>query len=146
MAHDRMTRITPLVRLPLVAVCIALLSMSAVSLASAQSSSPAAPTISSVRADDGALVVFWSAPSGASGITAYDARYIDANSDSTVDSNWTLQDNAWTTGGGNLEYAIASLTDGRSYDVQVRAVTQAGDGPWSATSTGTPGTDWWTME
>ena len=48
-------------------------------------------------------------------------------------------DDAWTS--GDLEYAIASLTAGSSYDVQVRAVTQAGDGPWSGTSTGTPTAD-----
>ena len=33
---------------------------------------------------------------------------------------------------------IAGLTNGTAYDVQVRAGNSAGDGPWSASATGTP--------
>ena len=39
-----------------------------------------------------------------------------------------------------LSYRIAGLTEGTRYDVQVRAVTADGDGPWSATASGTPAT------
>ena len=51
-----------------------------------------------------------------------------------------MTDDAWTSG-RPVAYDITGLTAGESYDVQVRAVTQAGDGPWSGTSTGTPGAD-----
>ena len=49
---------------------------------------------------------------------------------------WTVVDDAWTS--GNLVRIVTGLTNDQSYNVQVRAVTQAGDGPWSATGTGTP--------
>ena len=47
-------------------------------------------------------------------------------------------DDVWTTGGGTLQHTLAGLTGGAQYDLQVRAVNAAGDGPWSATATGTP--------
>ena len=97
------------------------------------------PTIGSVSAGTGSLTVSWSTPSGgASGITAYDLRYISTDADETVDANWTVEEDVWTTGSGSLEYVLTGLTDGTQYDVQVRAVNSAGDGPWSATATGTP--------
>ena len=97
------------------------------------------PTIGSVSAGTGSLTVSWSTPSGgASGITAYDLRYISTDADETVDANWTVEEDVWTTGFGSLEYVLTGLTDGTQYDVQVRAVNSAGDGPWSATATGTP--------
>ena len=46
----------------------------------------------------------------------------------------------WTTGGGALEYTVTGPTADTEYDLQVRAVNEAGDGPWSATVTGTPTT------
>ena len=97
------------------------------------------PTIGSVSAGTGSLTVSWSTPSGgASGLTAYDLRYISTDADETVDANWTVEEDVWTTGSGSLEYVLTGLTDGTQYDVQVRAVNSAGDGPWSATATGTP--------
>ena len=41
------------------------------------------------------------------------------------------------TGSGSLTHTLAGLTGGTRYDVQVRAVNAAGEGPWSATVTGT---------
>ena len=69
-------------------------------------------------------------------ITAYDVRYIETSEDETVESNWTLRDNAWRS--GDLRYTITNLTNATEYDVQVRAVNSAGDGEWSDTETGTP--------
>ena len=103
----------------------------------AQSNTPAAPTIESVRADDGALAVTWSPPSGITdGITAYDVRYIETSADETVEANWTVKDDAWIT--GVLRHGITGLTNGARYDVQVRAVNSDGDGAWSATTSGIP--------
>ena len=103
-----------------------------------------APRILSVTPEAGALAVGLDVPSATdeSDITAYDVRHIDAEStdaEKAVDTNWTLQDNAWTS--GNRKYTITGLTEGTEYDVQVRAVTTgAVDGPWSVTATGKPGT------
>ena len=99
-----------------------------------------APTIDSVRADDRAVLVSWSAPTGiTTGVGAYDVRYIETSADETMDSNWTVEEDAWKEGGGNLAYAITGLTNGTEYDVQVRAVDVDDiDGAWSATTSATP--------
>ena len=59
---------------------------------------PAAPTISAVHAGDAALTVLWTAPSGVTGITAYDLRIILTSADETVDANWTVPKDVWTEG------------------------------------------------
>ena len=99
-----------------------------------------APTIDSVRADDRAVLVSWSAPTGiTTGISAYDVRYIETSADETMDSNWTVEEDAWEDGGGSLSYAITGLTNGTEYDVQARAVDEDDvDGAWSATTSATP--------
>ena len=99
---------------------------------------PAAPAIASVTRGDRTLAVVWSAPADTGGvvITAYGVRYIETSEDETVESNWTVRDNAWRS--GDLRYVISSLTNATEYDVQVRAVNSAGDGAWSDTETGTP--------
>ena len=107
---------------------------------------PGSPMIDEVTSGTGAmagtLLVEWSAPAseGISAITAYDLRYIETTADETEDSNWSVVEDVWTTGGGDLEYTLAGFMRSTQYDVQVRAVNEAGDGPWSATVTGTPTT------
>ena len=103
-------------------------------------SPPGAPTIGAVAPGTGSLAVSWTAPSsdGGSAITAYDLRHIEAAADETVDSNWTVVDDVWTTGGGTHQYTLTGLTADTQYDLQMRAVNANGDGPWSATATGTP--------
>ena len=99
-----------------------------------------APTINSVRADDRAVLVSWSAPTGiTTGVAAYDVRYIETSADEAVDANWTVEEDAWKDGGGSLAYAVTGLTNGTEYDAQVRAVdVDDVDGAWSATTTATP--------
>ena len=101
-----------------------------------------APTIGTLTAGADFLTITWAAPTGSteSAIIAYDLRYIESAARDKSDVNWTIVDNAWTAGSGALSYQIAGLTDGTQYDVQVRAVSAAGDGPWSAAATGTPAT------
>ena len=96
---------------------------------------PRAPTISSVFTGAGFLTVTWVAPAGSVGpaVTAYDLRYIPSTATDKSDSNWTVVNDAWTAGAGALSYRIVGLVGGTHYDVQVRAVTVAGEGPWSAT-------------
>ena len=99
---------------------------------------PLAPDIDEVYPASGGFTVVWKAPddTGRSAISAYDVRYIKTSEDDTVESNWTVVDNAWTS--GPLQYTASGLTAGEQYDVQVRAVTAEGDSPWSGTTTVTP--------
>ena len=103
--------------------------------ASGQSDPPAAPAIGAVHAGDEALTVVWEAPSGVTGITAYDVRYILTSADETVNSNWRVAEDV--RAGGPRHYVLTGLTNDSGYDVQVRAVTDT-DGAWSATVAGTP--------
>ena len=100
---------------------------------------PGAPSIQSVMSGAGSLTVTWNAPSteGGSAITAYDLRYVRSDAPSKADAEWTVVEDVWTTGSGTLSYELTGLTDGTQYDVQVGAVNDAGEGPWSATATGT---------
>ena len=86
--------------------------------AAAQSDPPAAPAIEAVHPGNEALTVVWEAPSGVSNITAYDVRYVLTSADETDDSNWTVEEDAWT--GGALHHVLIGLTDDAGYDVQVR--------------------------
>ena len=101
-----------------------------------------APTIGTLTPGADFLTITWAAPTGSteSAIIAYDLRYIESAAWDKSDVNWTVVDNAWTAGSGALSYQIAGLTNGTRYDVKVRAVSAAGDGPWSATAPGTPAT------
>ena len=100
------------------------------------------PIISAITPGVASITVTWAAPSMASGATiiAYDLRYIGSAASDKSDANWAIVDNAWTTGSGALSYQISGLTSGTQYDVKVRAVAAAGDGPWSATAAVTPAT------
>ena len=98
-----------------------------------------APTIGTTLPGTESLTITWSPPSndGHSVITAYDLRYVETAANETVESNWTVVKDVWTTGNGVLEYTLTELSSGTKYDLQVRAVNAAGSGPWSATATGT---------
>ena len=131
-----MTRMLRATRLLTAAGFVLLCLMLALGYAIAQST-PAAPDIDSVSSGDTTLTVAWIAPAGETGITAYDVRYIETSADETMDANWTVEDNAWTSGA--LQFTITMLTNGTEYDVQVRAVDEDDfDGAWSATTSATP--------
>ena len=100
-----------------------------------------APTIGTVTPGADFLTITWAAPTGSteSAIITYDLRYIESAARDKSDVNWTVMDNAWTAGSGALSYQIAGLTDGTQYDVQVRAVSAAGDGPLVSHSPGNAG-------
>ena len=101
-------------------------------------STPAAPSITSVRPGNRTLGVTWTLPPEAVGdeITSYDLRYILTSADETVDANWTARTRIWASGA--LHGAQSGLTNGSGYDVQVRAVNRLAAGAWSAKATGTP--------
>ena len=95
-------------------------------------SPPSAPPAPTLEAGDGELTVRWTAPSdnGGAAIDDYDVRYRAAG------AGWrSLPDAAKSTA---TTAAITGLTNGTAYEVQVRAGNPAGDGPWSASATGTP--------
>ena len=98
---------------------------------------PSAPTVSTSTMNS--LTVSWSAPTNKGPeISAYDMRYIltsASDEDKADDSNWTETADAWTN--GSLEYTIGSLNQNTGYDVQVRAKSDEGTGPWSDSVTGT---------
>ena len=94
---------------------------------------PAAPAVTATSASTTSVDVTWTAPAnpGKPAISGYDLRYRAGTSGS------------WTDGPQNRPGAsasIASLTAGTSYQVQVRATNAEGDGPWSASGTGSTGT------
>ena len=113
--------------------------LSALGDAAAQGTAPGAPAAPTVAAGDGALAVSWAAPvnPGSAAIAAYDIRYILTSADETDDANWSVVEDIWT-GAGSLAYTLISLSNGAQHDVQVRAVSSAGDGDWSPTTAATP--------
>ena len=86
----------------------------------------------------GSVTVAWAAPAGDATVTAYDLRYIRSDAPDKADANWTVVQDAWRTGSGPLSHELTGLTGGTRYEVQVRAVTGSGEGPWSAVGTSTP--------
>ena len=126
-------------RLVLVACLLAgVLSWTVTHAPEARAQAPAAPTIDTVASGDQSLTVAWSAPTVATGITAYDIRLIATSATDTekaVSNEWTTIDDAWTS--GRLAAIVTDLANDTEYDVQVRAATTS-DGDWSATTTGTP--------
>ena len=90
-----------------------------------------APT--TVTPGDRSLAVGWSAPQdvGTSTVTAYDLRYVPTTTEQLyTDSNWTVIEDIWVSGGGDLAYTITQISPVHEYYVQVRAVNGSGDGPW----------------
>ena len=123
-------------RLPLIAVCVVLYLTGRPDGVLAQTQ-VAQPTIGAVTPGDGRLSIAWTAPQGVTGTTAYDLRHIRSDAADKADSNWTVLEDVWTAGSGDLTYTLEDLDNGVGYDVQMRAVTTT-DGAWSATATGTP--------
>ena len=117
----------------------ALVALVALGDAAAQGTVPGAPAAPTVAAGDGALAVGWAAPDdpGSAAIAAYNIRYILASADDTDDANWSVVEDIWT-GAGSLAYTLIGLSNGVQHDVQVRAVSSAGDGAWSPTTAASP--------
>ena len=99
---------------------------------------PGEPSIESVFAGNGSLLVVFGAPGddGGAVIAGYDARYIRSDAPDRSDANWAEHASVWTS--GDWWFKLSGLTNDIGYDLQVRAVNISGAGPWSATSTGTP--------
>ena len=97
---------------------------------------PDAPTVASSTFNS--LTVEWEAPTNTGpAISAYDVRHILTSEDETDDANWTVKEEAWKSGDGNLEYLIGGLSQNTSYDIQVRAESDEGTSDWSSSVSGT---------
>ena len=95
---------------------------------------PDVPNAPSITADHLSLGVSWTAPSSnGSDITDYDVRYCAVSGSSC--GAWQDKSHAGTA----VTATITGLTNGTSYQVQVRATNSVGTSDWSASSTGTPG-------
>ena len=98
---------------------------------------PSAPTIASLTPEDGKLTVAWTAPTGSNeSISEYQIRYRPAH----PAPGWRTLTRMRHESGGILQRDITGLTNRVEYDVQVRAVTAAANGTWSATAKSTPRT------
>ena len=108
---------------------------------------PAAPTLTAYHAE---LGVSWTAPSddGGSAVGDYDVQYracthtadltcAGKDNDDTAWGTWTTLSGA-ADPGTSTAATITGLTDGTSYQVQVRASNPAGAGAWSASATRAP--------
>ena len=91
---------------------------------------PGAPSVTGLTRGTTRLTVNWAAPEddGSTTINAYDLRYRQTSA-----TDWTLVDNAWTS--GDLKYEVTGLTAGTEYEAQARAVNNVGDGLWSPSAT-----------
>ena len=95
---------------------------------------PEAPPAPTATAGTRSLTVDWEAPPDPDGdgptITSYDLRYIRSSTPGKSDpANWTEVTGIGTDDTGT--YAITGLGPGAQYDVQVRARSASGTGPWS---------------
>ena len=90
---------------------------------------PAAPTVSqNSTTPTTKLDVSWTAPTntGKPAIDDYDVQYRLSGANSWTDASFT---------GTTTSTTLTGLTSGKSYEVQVRAVNDEGDGAWSASGT-----------
>ena len=92
------------------------------------------PTSIQVTARTQALDVTWVAATNPN-VVAYDLQWIRTDAADKAAGNWTVVDDFWTS--GDLTGRVTGLTDGVSYDVQMRAVSNT-DHIWTATVTGEP--------
>ena len=94
---------------------------------------PGAPTNLAAAAGDGQVTLNWTAPAndGGAAITGYQYRQ---QSGSDAYGNWMNV----SGGASTSSHVVSSLTNGQSYNFQVRAVNSEGGGAASASASATP--------
>ena len=99
---------------------------------------PAKPTTPTLTPGNETLVVTWKAPAdNGSAITSYDVAHCVSTADCSLDGEWTTPTSI-TGDPVPTTATIASLNNGTTYRVRVRAVNSVGNGPWSSSATGAP--------
>ena len=97
---------------------------------------PAKPGAPTLTHKSRSLDVSWTAPAdNGAAITGYRVRHCDNSKDCSANStNWTPKDVA----GAGTSTTITGLTNGTTYQVQVRATNSVGNGQFSASATEYP--------
>ena len=99
---------------------------------------PDAPTAPTLTKGARQLSVSWSAPDdNGEDITDYDVQYCVNSTGCDADSEWTALSGA-ADPGTSTTATISNLTNGTTYQVQVRATNSVGDGAWSPSSNAAP--------
>ena len=108
---------------------------------------PGAPTLAADTAKGGRLRVSWDEPSETNGaaVLDYDLRYYKGSADPTDEADWIAEGDPRTNGipdpgattGDDVGVWMTGLAPASAYRVQVRAENAAGEGPWSASASGT---------
>ena len=99
---------------------------------------PAKPATPTLTPGNETLVATWKAPAdNGAAITSYDIAHCVSTADCSLDGDWTSPTSI-TGDPVPTTATIASLSNGTTYRVRVRAVNSVGDGPWSSSASGTP--------
>ncbi|MYE53827.1 MAG: hypothetical protein F4X34_01340, partial [Chloroflexi bacterium] len=95
---------------------------------------PGMPGGLTATANNERVEVSWTAPTsvGTSAITRYEVRHIASDAADKSDAGWTV---AESPGSPHL---VTGLSNGQSYDFQVRAISAVGAGEWATAVTATP--------
>ena len=97
----------------------------------AAATAPHAPSAPTVEAGDGELLVSWAAPAdNGAAIEYYELRF------RAEDEEWTTPD--WPNEGKVTAVRMRGVTNGTTYEVQVRAWNSVGASDWSSSGWGTP--------
>ena len=106
---------------------------SAATTAATPATVPGVPQSLAATPRDSEVVLTWQAPAsnGGSAVTGYEYRHAEGAS--------VPDETAWQSAGASLMATIDSLTNGRTYAFEVRAVNAVGDGS-AATTAATPAT------
>ena len=98
---------------------------------------PDAPDSPTLTAKDRAIDASWTAPTetGGSAITGYSVRYCDQSTQCDAANEWTTRT---ISSASTTTYTISSLTNGKTYEVQVAAKNRKGLSGWSYSAYATP--------
>lgn len=107
---------------------------------------PARPAMPTVAPANNQLVMEWRPPvANGRDITGYHVQQCASRLNCAQDVNWsppspTLLTPTADEGTGKITHTLEDLVNGTTYRVRVRAVNDAGEGPWSTLASGTPAT------
>ncbi len=98
---------------------------------------PGTPDSPTLEVKDGSLGASWTAPTdtGGSAITGYSVRYCDNSTLCDAANEWTVRT---VSSGSTTTYTIGSLTNGKTYEVQVAARNRKGLSAWSFSASASP--------